>query len=318
MIGRSIRIYLPDGTPGNLFTGEIINWTGSVTVFPRAELSRFVGRKEAGQPGVYLLVGQDPEEIGREMVYVGETEGLGKRLKTHDQNADKDFWEQTFAISSKDANLTKSHVRYLEARLVQILAQAGRARLANGTLTGSIALPPLPEADAADMEYFLSQLLMLLPVVGFGHTRPKVVPRSVPANHVADSDLQVIPGTTHSTRFELDMVNVRAEAVEANGEFVVLKGSFAREQGVDSWTSYRPLREQLIQEGKLQPSDTPGLLQYTEDVVFRSPSAAASVTVGRNSNGRRAWHLIPTGQQYGAWKDEQIAAATNQAMVDER
>ena len=59
--GRSIRLFLVDGTPNGLLTAEIMNWTGHVLTGPRSKLSELVQRPECGRTGIYFLVGPDPE-----------------------------------------------------------------------------------------------------------------------------------------------------------------------------------------------------------------------------------------------------------------
>ncbi|PYE53295.1 GIY-YIG nuclease family protein [Deinococcus yavapaiensis] len=314
MTGRSIRIFLPDGTPGNLFTGEIINWTGRVTVFPRSELNRFLSREESAQPGVYLLLGQDPEDPNRDVVYVGESESLGDRLKNHDRDDDKAFWETTFAASSKDQNLTKAHVRYLEVRLIQLLVEAGRTSVWNTKHAGGNAkLPPLPEADRADMEFFLDQLLMLLPVVGFGHARPKVA-RPAPTTQPPS----LLDRVEDEARFVLEQpaFGVRAEAVEVNGEFVVLAGATARTDGVESWVQYKALRKQFVAQGKFQPTPDGKTLLLQEDTPFGSVSAAAAVLMGRNANGRTEWRQAGTHRTYKDWQEAKIGTPASADSLD--
>ncbi|MFW8627775.1 GIY-YIG nuclease family protein [Deinococcus sp. ME38] len=321
MNGRSIRMFLPEGTPGSLFTAEIVNWTGRVTVFPRSELKEFLKRGEAQQPGVYVLLGQRPEAPEQDQAYIGESEGLGSRLKTHNNDDKKDFWETTFVLSSKDANLTKAHVRYLEARLVQTAMAAERVPLVNGTLKASTALTPLPEADQSDMEYFLSQALLVLPVVGFNGVRPKITRRSesaVAAQVKTPGDSVPAPAVTGDTQFfVLQSGNVNARAIESGDEFVVLKGSTARREPYASWMNYKPLRAQIEQDGHLQvdPVD-PSLLTFTDDVPFRSVSAAGAVVLARNTNGRKEWKHEGTGLSYGEWKAKQLESLTSDSDVD--
>ena len=37
--GRSLRLFLVDGTPNGLLTAEIMNWTGHVLTSPRSKLA---------------------------------------------------------------------------------------------------------------------------------------------------------------------------------------------------------------------------------------------------------------------------------------
>ncbi len=127
MKGRTIRLYLVDGTPTGILTAEIINWTGKLFVAPRSQLADLAKRDEVRRTGVYLLVGPDPDRPGRDRVYIGEGDNVLKRLIDHDKDANKAFWSRTAVVISKDENLTKSHGRYLESRLIEKAVAAVRA-----------------------------------------------------------------------------------------------------------------------------------------------------------------------------------------------
>ena len=163
-VGRSIRVFLADGTPGGLLTAEIMNWTGHIVAAPRSDLAALLRRPETSRTGVYLLLGDDPETFGGTVAYIGEGDDVGTRLRQHArEQGGKDFWERAIVLTSKDANLTKAHARYLESSFIALAQQARRSRLVNGTAP---PLLPLPEADVSDMEYFIAQVKIILPVLG--------------------------------------------------------------------------------------------------------------------------------------------------------
>ena len=203
MTGRTLRIYLVDGSPTGVLTAEIMNWTGRVTVGPRSQLAAMAKRPELSRTGIYLLVGPDPDVPNKDRVYVGEGDKVLTRLTQHEGDESKDFWTRTVVVTSKDENLTKAHVRYLESRLLQIATQAGRATLVNGTAP---PLPPLPEPDVADMEFFLEQVQLVLPVLGFPFTQPR------PA---ADAGPVVTAKPSASPLFVMNPVGTSARAREA-------------------------------------------------------------------------------------------------------
>jgi len=293
MHGRTIRIHLVDGAPTGTLTAEIMNWTGHALVFPRAKLADVAKRPEVRRTGLYCLVGAAPDSPSRECVYIGEADNVVSRLGIHNNDEARDFWTRTAVFVSKDENLTKSHARYLESRLIELAKQTGRAVVANTT---SPPHPPLPEADIADMEYFLAQIEMMLPVLGFTFLQRAPEPAKIEAN--ADSPL-----------FTLSGVGVEAKAREIEGEFIVLKGSTARRQGVESWSSGRNVREALIEEGKLVDGADPDALVFAENVPFSSPSTAASVVLAANVNGRIKWTLDSTGQTYADWQETRLKMA---------
>lgn len=304
--GRSIRLFLADGTPGGIITAEIMNWTGHVMVAPRSRLADLIQRPEAARTGLYFLTGSDPEGALTPLVYVGETDNVGKRLAQHNKDETKDFWDRACVITSKDQNLTKAHVRYLESRLITATTEAGRAKLVNGNEGVNGAM--LPEADIADMEFFIEQVRMVLPVLGleFLRERPRLpTPPTVPPE----------PGETASAEpplFELTSRkhDLHAEAREIDGDFVVLAGSQARKE----WSgreghSYQGLYHQLVEAGVLIPNGD-GRLTFRQDYSFRSPSAAAAVIFGRAANGRKEWCLKGTRKTYADWQEEQVAVAS--------
>lgn len=296
MLGRSINLYLVDGTPTGSLTAEVGNWTGKVLVTPRSQLADVAKREEMSKTGVYLLVGPDPEKPGRERVYIGEADCVKSRLAGHERDASKDFWERAIVVVSKDENLTKAHGRYLESRLIEMARVAGRAILVNGTAPGR---PPLPEAAVSDMEQFLEYVEMVLPVLGFmGLQAPPTV-----------QDVTASAASGESPLFVLSGPAAQAEAREIKGEFVVLKGSLARRAGVSSWTAGRTLRDELVDEGKLARASDGHSLVFTTNVSFSSPSAAASVVLARNANGRIEWRAESSGATYAEWQDARLQAA---------
>ena len=125
MSGKQIKLFLIDGTPGGLTTAEITNWTGHVLSAGRSDLTDLLKRDEASTHGTYLLLGDHEEAVGNTRGYIGEVDIVADRLRYHLR--DKDFWDQLVVITSKDANLTKAHVRYLESKLISLASQAAAA-----------------------------------------------------------------------------------------------------------------------------------------------------------------------------------------------
>lgn len=304
--GRSIRLFLADGTPGGIITAEIMNWTGHVMTAPRSRLADLIQRPEAGRTGIYILSGTDPEGGYKPLVYVGETDSVGKRLAQHNKDDAKEFWEQTCVVTSKDQNLTKAHVRYLESRLIQIAAEAGRVKLTNNTAPD---LPLLPEADLSDMEFFIDQLRVVLPVLGLEVL--KEAAKAKPRPQGAEAPLPASDAAAEFPIFELvsKRHELKAEAREIDGEFVVLAGSLVRLPDDDRrFTREGRIVGQLRDTGVLVPSDNGQSLIFVKDQAFTSPSAAGGVVTGRSCNGRKEWCVKGTKKTYAEWQDEQIAA----------
>jgi len=260
----SIKIFLPGGDPDGLRMIEKSNWSGVGLVVPRSLFGEAKQRRELARTGVYVLVGP-PEDSGLPRVYVGEGDPIRPRLEQH--AAKKDFWTHCIVFTSKDENLNKAHVQYLEARLVALAAQAKRCVLDNGNAP---ALPSLSEADAADAEGFLVEMLLCFPVLGLGVFSTATAAQA--------------PGRALYLRAK----GVEAQGLETTEGFVVRAGSAAVKGEVPSCLAYlKELRAALLENGVLKASGDG--YAFTQDYVFASPSTAAGVVLGRSSNGRVEW-----------------------------
>ena len=255
------------GDPKRLRTAEISNWIGKAVAGPRSEFEGVISREEAEGSGIYFLTGSDPES-GKPSIYVGEAECIRDRLKSHLQ---KDFWNQVSFFVSKDENLTKAHIRYLEGKLIEQARKVSRALVVNNQSSGA----RLPESDRADLETFLEKVNQLLPVLGIELLVP-TVPK---------------PGA----KLEVELLTCEIKGVKARGHlspngFVILSGSQAVLNERPSTQKYPwalNMRLKLKEEGCLAiAADS---LVFTRDVEFTSPSAAAAVVHGGHANGLMAW-----------------------------
>ncbi len=262
MRSATIKIFLAKGNPQALRTAEISNWTGKAIVAPRTELKELLARHELDRPGVYLLLGADPES-GRAALYVGEAEAIADRIKKH---SEKDFWSRAVVFVSKDENLTKAHSKYLEGKLIEKAKEANRSALMNAASSGS----KLSESDSAEMDVFLDNIYQLLPILGV-------------------NDFQT---SQERTATEKELLSCRIKGLLATGKrsptgFVVFKGSQAVLQHRPSAKTVRTKRERLLADGVLKPEGNH--LVFSEDWESGSPSTAASVIIGGHANGLTAW-----------------------------
>lgn len=306
-LGRSVRLFLVDGTATGLITAEIMNWTGHVLAGSRSGLPAFLKREELDRTGIYFLTGPDPTDPDTLQLYIGESDNVRKRLVQHSKDENKDFWERTYVVTSKDQNITKAHARYLESRLIAIANATGTATVVNGTAPPPVALP---EADASDMEFFVDQLRLILPVLGLDFMRPHKAAGQTTIGATAE------PGQADAAPLFLlasKIKGLEAQAREIDGEFVVLAGSDAAKDWTGSSDhSYSRRHAQLIKSGKLVPRDK-GRLRFTEDVAFRSPSAASATILGRQDNGRTTWKVGGSNVTYGDWQSQQAVKTSSEA-----
>ena len=293
--GRTIQLFLVDGKPSGLRKATIHGWTGLLFVSGASAFGDLTARVEVDRTGIYILSGPDPDKLGSTRVYIGSGNSVSERVK---QSALKrDFWETAIAVTTSDDDLSKGHAEFLEARLIELTAQAGRVSLDNGTQPDT-RRRRLPEADVANMEQFLVNLKIVLPVIGLDMLKPQ--PRAV-----TQTAKPVEERTSGEVRFEIrHKSGVQATAVEEDGEFVVLEGSEALTGTGYVQQSYGGLKEKLIADGVLIPNGI-DKMRFTKPWSFNSPSAAAAVVLDRNSNGRTEWKVKCSKQTYHDWQQAQ-------------
>lgn len=264
--GKTIKLFLIDGDPNGRMSCELSNWSGKAYKIPRIKIKECTDRKDLTSTGVYLLFGKDEE--GKDQVYIGEAESILKRLYQH--LTQKDFWHEAIIFISKDENLNKAHIKYLENRLHEIAKLASRYKLEN-TMTPTQS--SISESDRSEMEEFIENIKMLVNTLG---------------HKVFDEKREF----KQKKKQEVFLLKAPRGA-EAQGEpssdgFVVLKGSKAAGSTTPSMTSnFINLRNKLIEDRTLIPKDES--YEFPEDFIFSSPSTAASIVLGRNANGLTEW-----------------------------
>lgn len=262
------------------------NWTGLGVICSRAEYPQARLRQEYERPGVYLLIGPASDGSSRNHIYIGEADELRSRVDQHARL--KDFWTEAMAFTSKDASLNKAHARYLEARLIGLARRARRVELDNGTEPPS---PHLSEADRADMETYLDELRVVLPVLGVNAFEIPAAPsskKSTSSGQTTISETENKPKVGVEPLYLAGPGGVRAEGADRAEGFVVFEGATARTNAVPSIHPFLlRIRDELIRQGLLVSDGN--VFRLTQHHVFDSPSTAAGVLLGRAANGRIEW-----------------------------
>lgn len=295
MGGRAIRIFLVEGTASGLRTVEIGLSTVKAVIASRAALGALSKREEARRTGIYVLIGDDPAIPGRAAIYVGEGDDVLTRILAHDKDASKEFWDRVALFVSKDQNLTKAHVRYLEARLVELATSAKRATVLNKNEPNG---GKLPEADEAEMEELLDHVRIMLSTSG------------VSAFEAAGSQTQNPTSSDTSVALTFSGDGYSGKCELRDGEFLVLKDSIARATEAPSLSkTSSALRNELLTTGVVTKQGD-GSLRFMQDFVFGSASGSAQVLCGANVNGKVSWKLSD-GRTLKDWLEASVA------MVDD-
>ncbi len=274
MFGKSIRIYLSDGSPSGLRHVEIANWSGQAIACPRSRFSELKNWIESQRPGVYFLLEKHSTD-DKNTVYIGESENVYKRLIEHDSK--KDFWNEVVLFTSKDENLTKSHIKYLESRLTNITKIADRYSTENGNRPTESSLP---RADKDAMEEFIHNARMILGTLG----HKLLEPINSTSNEVNESNTESLIG--HKLFFNVN--GHSAEGKQTDEGFLLVKNS---EISIETATSIpgkiNLMRNKLIENQVLVENNNKLIL--TKDIILSSSSYAAALVAGTSRSGPQSW-----------------------------
>lgn len=265
IFGKNIRLFLMDGTPNGRWICELSNWTGIAYKIPRNRVKECKERNELTSPGIYFLFGKDDVD-GEPLIYIGEAEDILYRLKQ--QIDSKEFWNEVILFISKDDNLNKAHIKYLENRFHSIAKECNRYKVDNSCTPTRSAVS---EAEQAQLEEFIYNAKILVNILGHKVFEPMV------DEYESDDNKEQC--------FYLKVGGLKAKGMVTADGFVVFKGStIHRDTCYSSITSSARQRiEQYKSEGKVIDS----VLQ--EDVLFSSPSAAAVFVLGYSVSGPQTW-----------------------------
>ena len=264
--GKTIKIFLIDGDPNGRMSCELSNWTGKAYKIPRIKIKDCSDRSDLNTTGVYLLFGKNEE--GNDLVYIGEAENVLVRLNQH--LSSKDFWKETIVFISKDENLNKAHIKYLENRLHDFGTKTNRYVIENGCTP---TLSSISESDRAEMEEFIENIKLMVNTLGHKVFEDK---RELSTSR-KDKELLYIKSSR----------GCDAIAEQTSEGFLVLQGSKIANSVTPSISkSIKDVRIDLINKSIIVD------YEFKEDYIFSSPSYAATIVMGRSANGLTEWKTI--------------------------
>ena len=258
-MGKTVTTYLIDGDPKGTQYAFISNKICQMFVVPRSNLSYLNTQEKLHKPAFYILLGED--ETTKPQAYIGETENFRERVKDHDSK--KAFWQKALIFVSKDADMTKTDVQYLEHKAIAEAKKANTFVLNDNKQTPKA--PNLPEYQQDSMDEFFEDVKFLASFIGCN------IFETVQEN-------------------EEHLFYTKGRGCDAKGfyntsGFTVLKGSVIAQSITPSF-SWTEEREKIIKEYSILDN---GKLIMTSDKTFTSPSTAACFCLGRSSNGWIEW-----------------------------
>jgi hypothetical protein len=271
--GKTIKLFLMDADPTGRIICELSNWTGKAYRIPRGKVKDCSNREDLKSTAVYLLFGKAETSTDKAKVYIGEAENAYSRLVSH--VSEKEFWNESVVFLSKDENLNKAHIKYLESRLYEIAKDADRYQVMN---TNTPTKSSISESDQAEMEEFIEYIKILINTMGFKVFEPLVSQKL--SEIQIDSDeffyIQAARGAN-------------AKGQRTTDGFVVFQNSEVATTTVQSYQNLglNKLRDELLDSKVIVPINDKIIFQ--QDYLFSSPSAAAMVIMGRSANGLIEW-----------------------------
>lgn len=259
--GKTIQIFLPDGNPRSIKIAEITSRTVLAILIPRPKLDEASQRDELNNVGVYLLFGQTDAKA---QVYVGEAENCLSRLRQH--NKGKDFWTHALAFVSKTHYFTKTHIKFLEWLCCETAKKVNRYTLEN---SNTPTKPHTSESVEADLYDNFDTMQILASTLGYP---------------VFDEIKKPKPK---------EVIVCKGKESYAEGEYtedglVVFAGgicNLVETKTAGAWVT--GMRNELQEKGILTQKE--GVLVFTSDYIFSSPTAAAVVVLARRANGWIEW-----------------------------
>lgn len=268
LLGKSIDLYLMDGTATGRWQATLSNWNCNAYKIPRADLKKCDDLPELHSPGVYFLFGRD-NETNQPFVYVGEGDDALKRiLQPHTFEKDGSYWMEVVILITLDGSLDKAKIKYLENRFHHIVVETSRYIVKNGNTPPQ---SPVQKKIQDMLEEFILNTQLIMPALGHKVFEPQ------PSENNDDS------AENNLFIFRNKGKNIVATGKVADDGFWVLKGSQINPKIAPSLPAGVKKSRQLF----ATQIDQENILQV--DVSFGSPSYAASFVIGRNSNGLTEW-----------------------------
>ena len=280
--GKSINLYLMDGNPSGRMKCTLANWTGIAYKIPRTELEKCKRREDLSQSGVYFLFGTS-DETGDNVVYIGQAgvrksgSGILYRLQEHKRSLEKDYWTEAVVFTTSNNSFGPTEISYLENRFTSLARKANRyvIKNSNDPTPGNIT-----EEKESELEEFIDNAKIVMGTLGHKVFEPLTEFKQLmePEQKTSHGDGDLLLYIRRKSR-------KGGEAIEATCRqtvegFVVLEGSKIDPNETDSTPpGIKEIRHKVRGDGYI----------LKEDILFKSPSYAASFVLGRNANGLIEW-----------------------------
>ncbi len=263
-MAQVITTILLDDNPKGLRLIEMANWSGKAFVVPRSKLKDLRSRNDARQPGLYVLLGEGAEKAS---AYIGQSENVVDRLLSHDSVREEDEWNTAIVFVGQ---LDSTFIKYLESISLDLAKKADRYSIFNSAAPKENTLS---EAQKIVANEYFERIKLITGMLEYSLF--DVVSESVVGTNVYF--------------LKSDGADAKAQLLD-DGSINVLAGSLARIRETEAFFGWsKAARQKFLEEGVLTDAGNGVSYQFTHDVVFTSPTAAAATVTGRPINGWTAW-----------------------------
>ena len=277
--GKTIQLYLMDSVPKSPIKCTLANWTGIAYKIPRTELEKAKSIDYLKQSGVYFLFSTS-DETQENIVYIGQAgtrkngEGILNRLQEHKRNPDKDYWTEAVAFTTTNNTFGPTEISYLENQFTKLAIDSKRYIVKN---SNEPSLGHVTEEKESELEEYIDYAKIVIGALGYRIFEPIIQSPEIIATVLAPTPEPLLSLILKQGKKE----KIVAQGKQTNEGFVIIKGSNIKSSTVKSVPT-----KALKDRERANLDDNFVLL---EDMLFNSPSSAASFVTGYAINGKDAW-----------------------------
>lgn len=199
---KTINLLLYDGILNGVIGIEDSSWnSGELYSAPRASVQDLFKTDACNKYGIYLL-------LSNSRVYIGQSSDLAKRLAQH--TIGKDWWESAVILTTKDDNLTRSDIDYLENVLIERAFAIDKLDCDNKKKGNP---PKVDKFRRVILDQYLNEALFLMDLIGITVFADGKVKRTDKHGKAAGSVTPVINTMDVKTKLSLGK-RVKAEAIQ--------------------------------------------------------------------------------------------------------
>ncbi len=277
--GKTIQLYLMDSVPKGRIKCTLANWTGIAYKIPRTELEKAKSIDYLKQSGVYFLFSTS-DETQENIVYIGQAgtrkngEGILNRLQEHKRNPDKDYWTEAVAFTTTNNTFGPTEISYLENQFTKLAIDSKRYIVKNSS---EPSLGHVTEEKESKLEEYIDYAKIVIGALGYRIFEPIIESPEIITTVLAPTPEPLLSLILNQGKKE----KIIAHGKQTNEGFVILKGSKIKSSTVKS------VPTKALKDRKRANLDDNFVL--LEDMLFNSPSSAASFVTGYAINGKDAW-----------------------------